>query len=420
MHNDLKDLVARVPGFELEKLVTEPEKALVALLAYREGLTVDAWLRQRLLEGLQKGINEQFPDLTRHAKPIIGFDSQVEICLNRLTQPTREALNALLVPRPEPNMHCLWKGTIESSKGYRDEAKRDWESRLARQGPYREYLRPTHAQLRAVERIGREAPNLAEVTDYLLSQLRLARRSRLGLRHAPRVLLIGPPAAGKTWWAEQVADALDIPCNFISLANVTANFELSGGSTQWQSGKPGRIVRSFMGTKSASPLIVLDEIDKALRTNNYPTADSLLDLVERSSATRWYDEFYSRSFDVSSAILIATANEADRIDVPLRSRFQTFHVKAPRADQRLAMVRSVWRSYRRMRHDLILPRTLDEAVVTQIAQRAEDAREVMRELDRALANASDRSGRIRITVTDLRARMASLCMPEPEEGGMRH
>jgi ATP-dependent Lon protease len=166
---------------------------------------------------------------------------------------------------------------------------------------------------------------------------------------------------------------------------------------------------------------VLDEIDKALTRNGYPTADALLDLVERSSATRWHDEFYARNFDVSTAIIIATANDPDKIEPPLRSRFQTFNVTAPRPDQMIAMVRSVWRHYRQMRSDLVLPPGLDDAVIAHIATRTEDARSVMREFDRAVASAASRSGRIRIRTSDLHhPKPDSVYLPAPENGAPVH
>ncbi len=442
MQTDLKDLVARLPGLDPDKILTDPEKALIALLAHHERTNPIQWLRRYVLHGLRQGINAHFPDESPDAQPTFRnlrqkqselsegegnrperewTDGEIENCLHYLSDPARKALIAFQAAPPAPGMHQLWTGTIEVTRGWRDEGKKEWEVRLARQGPYRHYLSPTSGQLQALQRIGRDAPNLAAVTDYLLSQLRLARRSTLGLRTAPRLLLVGPPAAGKTWWAEQVAAALGQTCHVISLANVTASFELSGGSTQWYSARPGRIVQAFMSTPSASPVIVLDEIDKALTRNGYPTADALLDLIERSSATRWHDEFYNRTFDVSTAIVIATANDPDRIDAPLRSRFQSFDVKAPRPDQMLAMVRSVWRHYRQMRHDLVLPKVLDDEVVARIAHSAEDARAVMRLLDSALAHAAERGGRIKVGVADLRPRRPeSVYLPGPDDGAARH
>lgn len=56
----------------------------------------------------------------------------------------------------------------------------------------------------------------------------------------PPILLVGPPAAGKTWWAEQIAEAPGVRCEFIALPSVSASFERSGGCPQWYTAMPGR------------------------------------------------------------------------------------------------------------------------------------------------------------------------------------
>src|SRR5690606_25202495 len=126
------------------------------------------------------------------------------------------------------------------------------------------------------------------------------------LRQRP-LLLSGPPATGKTWWTGQVAAALGLPCLRIVMPKVTASFVLSGSTPSWSSARPGRIVQEFMAIESATPVLILDEIDKVNPGNSDP-APVLLDLLEPASARRWQDEFFGMEFDVSGAIIVATAN----------------------------------------------------------------------------------------------------------------
>ena len=65
-------------------------------------------------------------------------------------------------------------------------------------------MRVTPRMVRAVERMLTDAPNLREPTLFVLGQLALALRGHRELR-LPPMLLVGPPAAGRTWWAEQLA-----------------------------------------------------------------------------------------------------------------------------------------------------------------------------------------------------------------------
>ncbi|MGY0634480.1 AAA family ATPase [Luteimonas sp. A478] len=89
-------------------------------------------------------------------------------------------------------------------------------------------------------------------------------------RPAP-ILLSGPPACGKSWWARQVAQALGLPATMIVMPKVTASFVLSGSTASWSSARPGRIVEAFIGTDIANPVIIIDEIEKASAVRYDPT-----------------------------------------------------------------------------------------------------------------------------------------------------
>ena len=97
---------------------------------------------------------------------------------------------------------------------------------------------------------------LREATSLVLGQLALAQRDgkRLSL---PPLLLVGPPAAGKTWWAEKLGQALGVSSDMIPMGAVTSSFELSGGSSSWNAARPGRILRTFISTTRASPVLVV-------------------------------------------------------------------------------------------------------------------------------------------------------------------
>ena len=83
-------------------------------------------------------------------------------------------------------------------------------------GPDRDIVRVTARLVRRVEQLLVDAPNVREATLFILGQLALSHRNRGELR-LPPILLVGPPAAGKTWWAQQLAEALGVHCEFIAL-----------------------------------------------------------------------------------------------------------------------------------------------------------------------------------------------------------
>lgn len=438
---ELKRAAEMTPALKLDAFASAPMRLAMLALAHQQGMDLSRWLGEHLRATLPLGIpsdlhdqlfNEAdgplyawrlrlLPDLERVKLPDSSPDLFFWSWIEAMSDEVHAAVADCQTPDAGVGKHRLWTGTLMAySHLSKTDGKRDWFEKLEKLGPWREFFKVRPRHIRRIEELSTDAPNLDVATNFLLSQLRVAVRSKTGLRSAPRILLVGPPAAGKTWWAERVAAALELPTCHLSMPCVTANFELSGNTSQWGSAKPGKIVRAFLDSPTASPIIILDEIDKVLTRSDHPPGNTLLDLIERSTAIRWRDEFYDREFDVSAAVIIATANRASRIDAPLLSRFHRIDVRAPHPDQLPAMVRSVWRQYRKLRTDLALPPDLDERVVQRVAAKASDARSVMRLLDEAIGRAAMRGRRIRIVDDDLRQPAPASVVVEQDPGGPLH
>lgn len=405
--------------------------ALIVLAAHRAGLDPLAWLNTRIAALAEASLDDAddgkavenlffqlagtrpFPDarqtLTRLA---------VRLPRERFDDVLSAAASAPTLPPPTPLRDVLGARrvlTLYDPRRVRaapkEEDRKGWFERLAHSGHEREIPRVRSAQLKAVERLSEDAPNLREPADFVLGQLAAARRR--GALALPPILLVGPPAAGKTWWAERLAAALCVPSTLIAMPGVTASWELSGGSASWNSSQPGRFVRTLLSTRSASVVFVLDEIEKS-SPGNYNPAPVLLHLLERANAKAWRDEFFDTEFDLSRAIVIATANRPELMDSALRSRFREFHVEAPRRSERAPIIESVWRQFRRDAA-LRLPATLPEAVVAHLADTFTDARAVQRAFDAALGRASLRPGRLQLLPADFGAPAAQLVRdPQPQ------
>lgn len=277
---------------------------------------------------------------------------------------------------------------------------------LAKRGPTRPRTVPTLANEKRVRRLLSSAPHLADATQTVLNAIAVARRAKAPIRLAP-LLLSGPPASGKTWWARQVADALELPSTVFVMPKVTASFVLSGSTPSWSAARPGRIADAFATSEAASPLIVLDELEKA-STGNYDPAPTLLDLLDVDSATRWHDEFYGIDFDVSSAVVVGTCNDPDLLDPAFRSRFREVQVRAPGKECMPAIIQSAWAAHRRFYAGLRLPSGLPLPAIEYLATKTPDMRELQRRFDDAIARAVQRPGRIRLIPADFGAPSATL------------
>ena len=431
-----KSELSEIPAFPFTELASEPVRLLLAGLAKRDGLPLQEWLALRLRSWAVMALPADVRDrvLTGHlqnffaaeAAPIdyialsypsestdVPDDACFWLGVARMADDIKAAAAALREKRlqaaPARGRHVLWRAhPTDIPKVYpKDDSRHQWNKQLQEMGATRDIVRVTSGMLRRVEQLLVDAPNLREATLFVLGQMALACRGQRELR-LPPLLLAGPPAAGKTWWAEQLAKALGVHSEVITLPAMSASFELAGGSGQWRNGTPGYIARSFLRTPLASPLFVLDEIDKPIQDNSYPVAPVLLGLIDRSSAARWRDEFFDLDFDVSRSIFVATANKPEKMDPALRSRFRRIEVYAPKRSERAAMVASVWRQYRATRADLRLPKALDADVVDLLSLQIDDARHLMRVLDEALGRAARRRGRLQIISSDVGGPVAHL------------
>lgn len=276
-------------------------------------------------------------------------------------------------------------------------------------GPERIHFVMDGGTRRRVFNLNKRAPHLSEATDKVLGALAVSKRMGGKIR-MPHLLLSGPPAAGKTWWAREIAKALQLPTRTIAMPKVTASFVLSGSSSSWSHAKPGAVVGVFVNSTGASPIIILDEVDK-ISDGNYDPEPALLDLLERTTAAHWRDEFFDCEFDVSQAIIIATANHSETMDPALRSRFLQIPVKAPRGDDLQLVIASAWASHCEHYDGLGLPPELPADVVEGLSRNGTHIRNLQRVFDEAISRAALRSGKMKLLPADFGVSALRLVRP---------
>lgn len=278
--------------------------------------------------------------------------------------------------------------------------KAQWLKKLQESGPSREIPRVSSQMLKRVLTLNERAPHLRAATDRVTNFLRLQMRGSRHL-HFPPLLIVGEPGCGKSWWAQELAQALDVSHHFQSMPNVTASFEITGSSPSWSSARPGFVVRHFLETRCATPIFIFDEIDK-MNAGNYDPRPSLLGLLEPATAKHFRDEFMDMEFDVSRSLFVATANSIDDISAPLLHRFTVIHVPMPNHAQRRSIIAGFWAALRDERRDLGLPKLLTEDVVNHLAEPFESVRSLRRRILDALGEAARRRGRLQLTRFDFK------------------
>jgi ATP-dependent Lon protease len=228
-------------------------------------------------------------------------------------------------------------------------------------------------------------PQFNEVINYIQLQADVSRTYDRPFKLSP-MLLLGEAGLGKTLFASQCADFLKLPYFELSLTTVTANFALSGGSLQWGEGSPGFIIKSLAESKTANPIFLLDEIDKAGGDSRYSVISVFFSLLEYHTASRFKDEAIPLELDASNVIWIATANEASKISQPILSRMKVFHIKQPPPEEMPGVIDSIYSTLlKRLSLESYLSPKLDDTVMERLFHQT--PREVTIALDEAMMKA---------------------------------
>jgi len=213
------------------------------------------------------------------------------------------------------------------------------------------------ADTKGFDELASRFPNFKPVIAYWKSVAMASRRLEAPFLPDP-VLLGGLPGLGKTYFASEAAKVMSLPFSEISIATLTASFVISGGSLQWGDGSPGFIAKSLAESDIGNPMVLMDEVDKAMQ-GNYSPMGPFYPLLERHSAKRFRDEALDIEMDASNVIWVATANDIGNIPAPILSRMKYFQIMPPAQDEMHVIVKNM---YRLIREKEAIGQLLDEVL----------------------------------------------------------
>lgn len=210
-------------------------------------------------------------------------------------------------------------------------------------GPWRKLVRPDAAMIERLRGLDAICPHFREVTAWIVRAAGLALATGTPLRLDPAVVL-GPPGIGKTFYARKLAAVLAIPTEIIAMNLMTDRGAAFTGLTPvWKAAAPGKVTQLLIDSDYASPLIIIDEIEKASPLNPRETPENVLhSLFERENAVRFVDEFVDIPVRADHIFWFATANSLDPLPVSIVDRLIVFQVEPAPADM-LAIQKSIFR-----------------------------------------------------------------------------
>ncbi len=253
--------------------------------------------------------------------------------------------------------------------------------RLAANGPWR-HFGFGGGILEHLEALKEKTPNFAEVLDCIQDAVCLATRYGRPIRVIP-ILMIGEPGVGKSYFTDQLAKVMGIPLTRIAVDNLQIGSDLAGMSYAYSKAAPGEVFRVLTEHDHVSPLVILDELDKAPLNWGYgDPLGPLHNLLEPVFAQAFKDASFPIEINASHVVWIATANELPRIPATLRSRFEVFKVDTPSIDQFDAIFWEICKELMSKYPKV----SFDEGIFT--AFRGKTPREQRKILDRAVGRAS--------------------------------
>lgn len=201
---------------------------------------------------------------------------------------------------------------------------------------------------KALAEMEQEFPWATQAIAHLCRHLTTA--SLLGVQELvlPPTLLVGPPGSGKSRFVRRLAERLALPYMPISLGGASDSKLVAGSARGWGGADASPIIRVLAQKRSASALILLDEIDKIAERYEGGSIDAqLLGLLEPETASRWRDSYLLAACDLSKVSYWATANGLANIKRPLLSRMEPLLIPAPRREHMPAIAAGLVRDAER-------------------------------------------------------------------------
>jgi len=209
-------------------------------------------------------------------------------------------------------------------------------------------------------------PHFDIVIEFIRNRMRLnALKATASLTFGSNILLDGPVGLGKTSFVMALTEKMNTVAYSFSCASATNSFCLTGLSGGYNTGRPGKLHELLATKKCPNPIILLDEIEKASDyEKGYSITGALYELLEKNNARAFRDEFIDVQIDASRVCWFATSNQASRLDIAIRDRFNVLPVRQPtRHDLRLIIPRLYQRMIVEMDMEGIFEEHLSEHVL---------------------------------------------------------
>lgn len=169
----------------------------------------------------------------------------------------------------------------------------------------------------------KEYPHATAAVELLTRDLREGEPVRLS-----PVMLCGPPGCGKSRIGRRLASLLKVPTTRFDAAASADALGWSGSPKGWGNTIPSVPVRAVAQSMTANPFVLVDELDKAARTQHGSVTTSIISHLERETSKNYRDQSLDAVCDLSWISYISTVNDDTSLPAMLRDRFRMVQMPA--------------------------------------------------------------------------------------------
>lgn len=179
----------------------------------------------------------------------------------------------------------------------------------------------------ARKRLAYEFPHAATALSVLFKDLREGDPVKIR-----PTILVGTPGCGKSRMVRRFASAIGIQ-HVHRYDGAVADGQFSGTSKGWSNTEASVPARAVLQSRTANPLVFIDEIDKCSGGRGSPNGSltsALLPFLESETSSRYRDQSLDCELQLDHVSFLCTANDVTVLPDYLRDRFRIVRVPAPR------------------------------------------------------------------------------------------
>ncbi|QOZ78861.1 hypothetical protein XH83_27735 [Bradyrhizobium sp. CCBAU 53351] len=176
----------------------------------------------------------------------------------------------------------------------------------------------------ARRRLAQEFPHAATALSMLFRDLREGEAVLV-----KPMLLVGSPGVSKSRIVRKFSAYLNLYVQRYDGAS-SSDGQFAGTSKGWSNTEASVPARAVLASRTANPVVFVDEIDKAKSNHHGGLVNSITGYLDKETSKFMRDQSTDCEFDLSMVSYLATANDVSGLPEHIRDRFRIVRVPSPR------------------------------------------------------------------------------------------